>query len=166
MNINLKEYKDFVNNLNKIQIDNLGDDYTACWLFAYYFHNKFDLPILNYSCFYEQKQNIIDMNLDKNGIYSYFMSSDTEFHHFVLVVNNDDVILNSTYGGQTEFINIKYKKIEFIKRLQDLILISNSNSNNKKIKEYCNLFGFNKVYFKVLDLTNCEFEYTFKPLNI
>ena len=92
MNISIKEYKTFVNSLNNEIIDILGDDYTSCWMFAYYIHCKYNLPIVNNEPLYEVELTT-NFNLDKNGIYSYFMSHNTEIHHFVLFVNNDKIIL-------------------------------------------------------------------------
>jgi hypothetical protein len=159
MNISVKEYKTFVNSLNDEIIDILGDDYTSCWMFAYYIHYIYNLPILNYDPLYEVKQTS-KFNLNKNGIYSYFMCHNTEMHHFVLFVDNDDLILISTYGGQEGIIKIKYDKNEFINALNDLIINDNNN-----IEKYCKLFGIKKVNFKILDLSNLTLSYTFKELN-
>ena len=38
--INTKEYKCFIKNLNNTEIEILGNDYTSCWLFAYYIHKN------------------------------------------------------------------------------------------------------------------------------
>lgn len=80
MNLNLNEYKTFVDNLNDECMDILGDDYTSCWMFACYIHCKYDLPIQENEAFYEVNQQNT-FNLDKNGIYSYFMSHKSEMHH-------------------------------------------------------------------------------------
>ncbi len=157
MNINIKEYKTFVNNLNDELIDILGDDYTSCWMFAYYIHCKYNLPILNNDPLYEVDQTT-KFNLDKNGIYSYFMSHNTEMHHFVLFVNDDEIILMSTYGGQKNIIEIKYDKNEFINAFNNLII-------NANIKNYCKLFGIKKVNFNKLDLSNLTLSYTYKEFN-
>ena len=162
MNINMNinnEYKTFVNNLNKDIIDILGDDYTSSWIFAYYIHCKYNLPTLNYDPLYEVETTKFD--LDKNGIYSYFMSHKTELHHFVLFVNNDDVILMSTYGGQENIIKIKYNKNEFINEFNDLMI-----DDNNKIKKYCKLFGIKKVHFDKLDMSNFTLSYTFNDNTI
>ena len=158
--INIKDYEYFINGLNEIETDILGNDYTSCWLFAYFIHTKYNLPISNYECVYDQKENIEDINLNQNGIYSYFMSNDTEFHHFILFVNNNEVILKSTYGGQKNIITKIYKKNDFIRKIQDLIL-NNKTSNKEKKQKYCQLFGIIKAPFKVLDLTNTELSYSF-----
>ena len=157
MNISIKEYKTFVNSLNNEIIDILGDDYTSCWMFAYYIHCKYNLPIVNNEPLYEVELTT-NFNLDKNGIYSYFMSHNTEIHHFVLFVNNDKIILMSTYGGQNNIIEIKYDKNEFKNAFNNLII-------NGNVKNYCKLFGIKKVCFNKLDLSNLTLSYTFKELN-
>jgi len=154
-NINIEEYKTFVNNLNNDMIEILGDDYTSCWMFAYYIHCKYNLPTLNYEPLYEVQT--INLNINKNGIYSYFMSHKTEMHHFILFVNNNDVGLMSTYGGQKNIIEIKYNKNEFIKEFNDLMI-----DDYNKIKRYCKLFGIKTVYFDKLDMSNFTLSYTFK----
>jgi hypothetical protein len=159
MDTSISEYKTFVNSLDDEIIDVLGDDYTSCWMFAYYIHCKYNLPILNYEPLYEIKENSV-FTLDKNGIYSYFMSHNTEIHHFVLFVNNDDINLISTYGGQKNIIKIKYNKNEFISAFNSLI-----NNNDNTIKKYCKLFGIKKVNFNLLDLSNLTLSYTFRELN-
>ena len=70
MNLDIKEYKNFVNNLSEDALDILGDDYTSCWMFVYYIHCKYNLPILYFEPLY--KVEITKLNIDKNGIYSYF----------------------------------------------------------------------------------------------
>lgn len=161
ININVKDYKSFVNNLNEDEIDVIGDDYTSCWMFSYYVHTKYGLPIQNYEAFYEEEQNS-EFNLNKNGIYSYFMSHNTEMHHFILFVNNDNLTLMSTYGGQKNIIEIKYNKNDFINFFEDLI---NEIDNDKKIKKYYKLFGINKICFDILDISNLTLSYTFKEYN-
>ena len=42
-----EDYKEFVKNLIKNEIDVLTNDYTSCWMFSYYFHNKYSLEIMN-----------------------------------------------------------------------------------------------------------------------
>lgn len=154
-NINIEEYKSFVNNLNYDVIEILGDDYTSCWIFAYYIHCKYNLPTLNYEPLY--KVQTTNLNIDKNGIYSYFMSHTEEIHHFILFVNNNDVILMSTYGGQKNIIKIKYNKNEFIKEFNDLMI-----DDDNKIKRYSKLFGIKKLYFDKLDMSSFTLSYTFK----
>ena len=154
-NINIKEYKTFVNNLNDDIIEILGDDYTSCWMFAYYIHCKYNLPILNYEPLYEVETTTL--NIDKNGIYSYFMSHKKEIHHFILFVDNNDVILISTYGGQKNIIKIKYNKNEFIKEFNNLMI-----DDDNQVKKYCKLFGIEKLYFDKLDMTDFTLSYTFK----
>jgi hypothetical protein len=156
MKINIREYKDFVNNLDENAIDIIGNEYTACWLFAYYIHCKYDLPISNYEPVYEI-ENITEMYLDRNGIYSYHMSTTTEMHHFILYVNDDDVILMSTYGGQPGIIKIKYNKHEFINEFNDMIV-----NENKRLKKYRKLFGIKKTNFSVLNMTDFALCYTYK----
>lgn len=160
MNLNITEYKKFVNNLDEDAIDVLGDDYTSCWMFAYYIHSKYNLPIVNDEPVYES-ENSTEFNLDRNGIYSYFTSHNTEIHHFILYVNNDDVILMATYGGQKNIIEIKYNKNDFINEFNDLMA---TNNDNDKIKKYCKLFGIKKASFKTLDMTNFTLSYTFTTI--
>ncbi len=156
--INIKEYKDFVKNLDQNASDTLGDDYTSCWMFAYYIHVKYGLPIMNCEAFYQlDAENGFDLN--KNGIYSYLMCNDTEIHHFVLFVNDDNLIMRATYGGQENIIEIKYDKNVFNDKFKELI---NEDNNKTKIKKYCELFGIKKVSFKELDLSNLTLSYTFK----
>ena len=154
MLFNLDEYKKFVSSLNDEEINIHGDDDTACWLFAYYAHVKYNLPILNYEAIYDVEQNINEINLESNGIYSYFMSHKTEFHHFILHVNGNDVILYSTYGGQQNIISIKYNKYDFIEKIKNL-------TNEGNIKKYYDLFGITNPPFIKLDLSELRLYYSF-----
>ena len=113
-----EDYKEFVKNLNKNEIDVLRNDYTSCWMFSYYFHNKYSLEIKNYECVYKVKVKVSEINLD-DGIYSYFMCNNTEFHHFILFVKNEIVTLLSTYGGQKNIIEKIYNKYDFIEKLKN-----------------------------------------------
>ena len=158
MDINIENYKKFVKELDDEILYNLGDDYTSCWMFAYYVHTIYDLPLLNNEPFYEEK-NEKKINLDKNGIYSYFMSHNTEFHHFILFVNNNNVNLMATYGGQKNIVKIDYNKNDLINMFDNLL---NDNNNKSKIKKYCELFGIKKVCFKILDMENFHLSYTFR----
>jgi hypothetical protein len=157
MEINLIDYKRFVKNLSDDELDSLGDDYTACWLFAYYIHDKYILPISNYDCVYETNIDINDFKLDNDGIYSCFFEHKKEMHHFVLFVSGDNLILRATYGGQKGIINIKYNKNDFIQKFQNLII-------SKNIKEYSNLFGIIEPSFNELDFINVKFSYSYREL--
>ena len=46
------KYVQFVANLSNDEKDSLGDDPTSCWLYAYYVHKIFNLPINNFDCEY------------------------------------------------------------------------------------------------------------------
>lgn len=74
----------------------------------------------------------------------------------VLFVENDEVMLMSTYGGHKNIIKIKYNKNEFINAFENL-------KRNPTIPNYCKLFGIQKVHFDILDLSNLTLSYTFKP---
>ncbi len=156
------EYKNFVKKLSEAEMDTLGDDYTSCWMFAYYMHIKHDLPTINYEPYYQLNAEN-GFELDKNGIYSYLMCHDTEIHHFILFVNDDEVIMMATYGGQKNIIKIKYDKEEFLDEFQDMML---DNDNNSKTKKYCQLFGIQKVSFDKLDMSNFTLSYTRKELRV
>lgn len=158
-NIDVKDYKRFVKNLDDDEIDVVGDDYTSCWMFAYYFHCKYGLPLLNYEPVYEV-ENQIEFRLIDNGIYSYFMSHNKEMHHFILSVNNNKLTLMSTYGGQKNIINITYDKIYFIDKFNELMNIDGDVC--MKIKKYCELFGIKKVCFDDFDISTCKLSYTYK----
>jgi hypothetical protein len=125
-------------------------------MFAYYIHCECDLPTLNYEPVYEEQAS--DLHLDKNGIYSYFISHSAELHHFILVVNNEEVTLLSTYGGQKKIINITYNKTKFIDAFHHLQIKDDTN----KIKAYCNLFGIKTVHFDTLDMSDIILKYTFR----
>ena len=152
--MDIKEYKEFVKNLDEEVIDVIGDDYTSCWMFAYYTHIKYNLPTLNHEPLYETNQED-EFNLNQNGIYSYFMCHNSEMHHFVLFVNNNDLIMRATYGGQKNIIEIKYDKTIFIRKFKDLMI-------NNNIKNYCELFGIKKVSFNKLDMSDFTLSYTFR----
>ena len=160
MDINIKEYKDFVNNINSDAIESLDNDYTSCWMFAYYIHCKYGFPMQNYNNIYKI-QGATTFNFDENGIYSYSMDCYTESHYFVLFVNNDDIIMFATYGGQENIIKIKYNKNEFIDLFNDLMAEEN---NKKKIAKYRKLFGIKKVYFDTLNMSEFTLNYTFKKI--
>ena len=163
MDTDFKDYNIFFEKLTDEEKDVLGDKCESCWVFAYFIHVKYGLPIQNYENEYEQYQDINNMNLNENGIYSYFMDHNTECHHFVLFVKDDKLILKSTYGGQFHYILIRYDKNDFIQKFQ--YLVNSDISNDEKIKKYRELFGIRKVFFDTLDLTGFRLFYTFKNIN-
>lgn len=159
----LNEYMKFVKEL-KEERDILGDDYTACWMYAYYIHKKYELPIKNGEAEYEKEEEISEINLEKEGIYSYFMEHKSEMHHYVLFVKDNNVNLSSTYGGQEGIISKNYIKNDFIDMIKEL---KNTNIEKKEmINKYKNLFGIEKVYFNELDLTEMKFYYSYTPFKI
>ena len=127
------------------------------------------MPIINYECVYECvydcQEDITKINLNKNGIYSFYLNTNTEFHHFIIFVYDEKIILKSTYGGQNNIITKYFEKPDFILKLQDLVL-NNTMSNEEKKRKYCDLFGIIKLSFKILDLTNFQIAYTFREINM
>lgn len=160
--IDKKKYLEFINNLDEDQIDSVGDDYTSCWLYALYIHTLLDLPIDDCECVYNNHllniHDIIQL-FEQNGIYSFYHTNKTEFHHFICYINNDELYLFSTYGKQKGIIYKTFNKIDWI--TQYLNLFSNGNENQNKINEYKSLFGITKK-IENLDLSQCIFMYTFK----
>jgi hypothetical protein len=52
------EYKQFISDMTADEISSLGDDYTSCWLFAYFIHKKYDLPVDNYDTYIQTNVNL------------------------------------------------------------------------------------------------------------
>lgn len=157
--IDQADYRTFIRNLDEESVDELGDDYTACWLFAIYFHKKYNFPNNKNNCVYENTFDMNNINFE-NGIYSFYTENPTEMHHFILEVIDDSINLFSTYGGQRGIISIKHNKNNFIQLLYD-VYIDNSLSVKDKIKKYKILFGI-KCNIDKLDLTRYVFRYTFR----
>lgn len=149
-------YKSFVANLDDDQIDELGDDYTSCWVYAYYVHVIVGLPINNCDCIYENHiTNIDDICniLAHDGIHSFYHSNKTEFHHFICVIDGDTLLLLATYGGQNNFIKKIINKNQW---LADFLDLFKDDSGKNKIEQYKQLFGItNKIM--CLDLSQCVF---------
>lgn len=159
--VNINDYQNFVRNMSETEKENLGDELSACWLFAYYIHKKFNLPINNNECVYENKIEIHEITLDKNGLYSFFFEHESEFHHFILYVNSEyDLTLLSTYGDTDQgnpIITKKYLKSDFIAKFTELFESSN-------IRDYKKLFGIKKISFSDLNLDWYDLSYSFIPL--
>jgi len=158
--ISLINYKKFIKQLNIDELDILGDDYTSCWLYSYFIHKIFNLPIENYECVYINNiNNMFDLNLDTNGIYSFYMDNNIEMHHFILFVIDNEITLTSTYGGQNGIIKITRSKNIFINNIK--LLFSNINENTAEL--YCDTFGIiNKSKMFSLNLSKYNLMYTYK----
>lgn len=159
----LSLYKKFIGGLDEDQIDSVGEDYTSCWLYALYIHTLLDLPMDDdqCDCIYERfLNNIYEIEeiLEQNGIYSFYHTNKTEFHHFILIVTNDNLMLFSTYGGQKGIINKTFNKKEWTNNFLGLFGGTNTNADNK-INSYKWLFGIDGK-IESLDLTQCIFMYT------
>lgn len=137
--ITLGEYKRFIRNFNGYEKDIIGTDYTSCWAFAYFFHKKFGLPVKDYECVYEKdiSPDELEEALEHDGIYSFFTSNNTEFHHFIILLKENKIELISTYGGQQGLIQKKYNKLNFIRDLSRIFSEGNT-------KLYFKLFGIKK----------------------
>lgn len=160
----LSLYKKFIDCLDDDQLDSVGDDYTSCWLYALYMHTLLDLPISEdqCDCIYENHvTNIYEIEkiLEKNGIYSFYHTNKTEFHHFIIIVTNDNIMLLSTYGGQKGIINKMFNKKEWLNIFLELFGFNNIIIGNK-IDNYKLLFGITSE-IKTLDLSQCIFMYSF-----
>ena len=152
-----EEYYRFVSELNNDEIESLGNDYTSCWLFAYFIHNKYSLPIHNYECVYDISIHLSYFKIEKDGLYSCFICNDTEMHHFILMVNGNNLTLLSTYGGQEGIINKRYNKTTFNRRI-----------NTLSPEDYRDLFGITINIFDKVDLGTYEeriIHYTYKENN-
>lgn len=158
----LSLYRAFICGLNDDQIESVGKDYSSCWLYALFIHTLIDLPISEdgCECLYENHMsNIYDIQkiLDHNGIYSFYHTNKTEFHHFILIVNNNQLQLLSTYGGQKGIIDLTFDKIKWIDNFLDLF--GSAKVNENKINSYKSLFGIT-TEIKELDLSQCIFMYS------
>jgi hypothetical protein len=100
------EYKQFISHMTTDEISSFGDDYTSCWLFAYFIHKKYDLPVDQYDPVYTDECKSVELN--RNGIYSFCIDSDEEVHHFIILVNDERAVLMCTYGGQSGIIKKEY----------------------------------------------------------
>lgn len=154
--INFDDYCSFVSNLDEQEKMILGDDYSSCWLFAYYFHKLYNLPILNNECIYETIiEDISEFKLDVDGIYSCFLEHDDEFHHFILIVHVNNVDLLSTYGGQSGYLNARFDKHIFIEKLTNIF-------NHGYVTEYMRLFQIKRYKTKGF-IKNITLSYSLRP---
>lgn len=147
--VDLGLYEEFVLNLCDEDRDSLGDDYTACWMYAYYVHNNLGFDHDINGAIYENTVDILDFNLDKNGLYSCYIENDVEFHHFILIVQNDLLTLISTYGGQEGIIHKKFNKNNWLHELKN---ISENNYNKtfgikNKIKGNLSIHQISYTYY-------------------
>jgi hypothetical protein len=156
----LSNYKKFIKNLTPDIIDIVGNDYTSCWLYALYAHSIHGLQIESNECVYTNtidNLNDLPIVLNENGLYSFFHSNETEFHHFILIVNNMNITLLSTYGGQNGIICKTFYKNEWIADIQKLFF---GNFKDNQIDKYKYLFGItnniNKLNFGIYN-----FQYSF-----
>lgn len=171
IDINNQEYRNFIKTLSPNEIDVMGDDLSSCWIFAYYFHLKYNFPVTSqYECVYEKVLNLDELDLVKNpdykfidGLYSFYTENKTEFHHFIIQVIGNKVHLFSTYGGQWGIIKITHDINMFILMINK-IYINKSIDFNDKISWYKKLYGI-KTSIKELDLTECCFKYTYREFN-
>lgn len=156
IDIDYKDYCNFVNNLD-------DEDPTSCWNFALYFHNKYNFPILENECVYENYLILTDKNIElNNGVYSFYSENKTEFHHWIIEVDNNIINLFSTYGGQIGMIKISHDKNNFIKLINKIYIDTTINLIDK-ISYYKLLFGI-KINIDKLDLSEYSFQYTFRSL--
>jgi len=158
----LVDYRKFINNLQEDLIDQVGSDYTSCWLYALYIHTILDLPINNGECVYNETINDLNnFTLDTNGMYSFFTCCNSEFHHFILHIIDDKLTLLSTYGGQPNIIYKEFNTNEWVSSLKDLYLTT-TDSRKSQIAKYKKLYGIKKVNDD-FNLTEYQFKYTFIP---
>lgn len=161
---NLNLYKKFITDLDEDQIDSVGEDYTTSWLYALYIHTLLHLPMNEdkCDCIYENHiTNIYEIEkiLEKNGIYSFYHTNKTEFHHFIVIVTYDNIMLLSTYKGQNGIINKIFNKKEWTNKFLELFGLNNVKTHDK-IYNYKWLFGITGE-IKTLDLSQCIFMYSF-----
>ena len=155
-----KEYFEFVSNLNDDEIDLFGDDYTSCWLFAYYIHKKLGFLLEdNETKYVNEIDDVNDFEFDI-GIYSFFSENNTEFHHFILFVTRETVRLLSTYGGQEDIIDIVFTRGEFENLFRSVFSTNESTIENKE--KYQKLFGIEHI--KKLDLSQQNLRYNYKSI--
>lgn len=168
LDIDNQEYRNFIKTLSPNEIDVMGDDLSSCWIFAYYFHLKYNFPITpQYECVYENQLDLDQLDLAKNpdykfvdGIYSFYTENKTEFHHFIIQVLGNNVHLFSTYGGQWGIIKITHKMDMFVKLINKIYIDKNIHPNDK-INWYKKLYGI-RTTIKELDLSECCFKYTYR----
>ena len=147
--LNFDNYLDFVQNLSNEEKESLGEDFSSWWMYAYYIHKKYNLPIDNFEPVYEEISEIFP---EENGLYSCYIENDHEFHHFIVVIIGDNLTLYSTYGGQYELIIVKRNKYKWINNLS-LIFIEDN------IDVYKSLFGIKELNYDTFDM-NLEIRYT------
>ena len=79
-------------------------------MYGYYIHDKLDMTLEFGSSLYDNIIDFDDFDLDEDELYSCFIENSLEMHYFVLTVKGNNLILNSTYGGQEEIINKKFNE--------------------------------------------------------
>lgn len=160
ININYKDYENYVKNLDIDLKNSLGNDLSACWVFAYYFHKKYNFPIMNDEPEYNEILDLTNLKLN-SGIYSFYTENNSEFHHFILEITDDNMVnLFSTYGGQLGIIKIMHTKENFEKMLKK-IYIDDKIHINDKISYYKLLYGI-RTKINELDLSKYIFKYSYK----
>lgn len=147
-NMSKEEYMRFVSRLSEEEIDSLGDDYTSCWLFAYYIHKKYHLPISDYDPVLK-KTGIPELRDDM--VYSFRIDCDQEMHYFSIRTENEtQVRFMSTYGGQRGVIDRLLARDEFVQGLYMLL-------NNPTPELYKRLFFIPSASVKAI--TNVQISY-------
>lgn len=159
----LRLYRAFIKGLTEEQLESVGDDYSSCWLYALFVHTLLDLPISEDGCECIYDNHVININdfveiLKHNGIFSFYHANKTEFHHFILIINDNDLTLISTYGGQKDIVNIKFKKNEWQTKFLNLFS-SSCVTNKSQLNDYKWLFGI-KIDIIEINLTQCIFMYS------
>lgn len=151
----LSNYKAFISKFNEDQVDTYGDDYTSCWLYAYYVHSIIPLPLTDSKEPLYEHTSVPDFKHD--GLYSMYIATGDEFHHFIIIVKGQKIQLLSTYGGQQGIINLTFDKIEWIQGFKSL-------TEKADLGLMMKLFGINRYPHKNKDCRIRETMYTFKAL--
>lgn len=168
LNIDFNDYTRFVKRLSDDEIDSLGDDYTSSYMFSYYFHKKYNLPIeihdASYEYDFDDVNNIIGL-LNNNGIYSFIFEHDYEFHNFVIIIENDIAQMYSICEGKKNFIKTEYNKNYFI---NTIINICSSNYDiQTKLSDYCNIFCINSDAKHLSNIFfGCSYKIDYETLKI
>lgn len=156
---NYSIYKQFVNALSPEEKESLGDDGTSCWLYAYFVHKVLNLRIDNtFEPIYDNELNDIrELKLDNDGMYSCTMECDAEMHYFIIFIEGNKLTLLSTYGGQRGIIYMTHDKDFWLNEFKKLV---DDNCQEKK-NIYKMLFGIKKLYFEDNELVNFKMQYTY-----
>lgn len=98
------------------------EDPSSCWngarFFFHHYNMKCDIDDEDaYPNDLKLDESSMSQRFNNNGIYHCFIENPTEFHHFLLIVQNDELTLIQTYGGIAKLTIQSFNKKDWIDNL-------------------------------------------------